>query len=255
MHPQRVGRLERLLVPISMHRFFTEEILPNRAVVRGEDVKHLTRVLRLGAGDAVQLCDGQGRECDAVIAAVTPDSVSFDTQPWRESPSEPQHRVTLCQCLPKTGKMETILQKCVELGADAFVPVLSERCVVQPKESFQARISRWQRVSMEAAKQSRRGRIPRVAPLTPLAQLDFSPFDTVLVAYEDEHTVTLKAALHQGVGEKIAVLIGAEGGFSAQEIAALCSRGAVPVSLGARILRTETAGMAMLAQILYEVEP
>lgn len=238
-----------------MHRFFTNEIQPNIAVVRGDDVKHIAKVLRLRAGDCVQLCDGQGNECDAAIASVSPDAVTFDTQPWRKAVTEPFAKVTLFQCLPKAGKMETIIQKCVELGVSAFVPVQSERCVVVLKPPYEGRIERWQRVSEEAAKQSRRGVIPQVALPIALDKLDFSGFDTVLVAFENERTVSLKTALRERAGERIAIVIGPEGGFSDAEIETLTGKGARSVSLGMRILRTETAGMAMLAQIMYEVEP
>jgi 16S rRNA (uracil1498-N3)-methyltransferase len=238
-----------------MHRFFTDEIQSNTAVVRGEDVKHISRVLRLKRGDGVQLCDGRGNECDAVIDTIAPDAVTFQTQPWRRAVSEPEASVTLFQCLPKAGKMETIIQKCVELGAADFVPVQSERCVVVLKAPYESRIERWQRVAEEAAKQSRRGMIPTVGLPQNLARLDFSAYDTVLVAYENEHTVSLKTALRAHPCKRIAIVIGPEGGFSEEEIAQLIARGAVSVSLGTRILRTETAGMAMLAQIMYEVEP
>ncbi len=238
-----------------MHRFFTSDIQAHTAAVRGEDVKHISRVLRLRIGDCVQLCDGQGNECDASISAIAPDAVTFETQPWRRAKSEPDVSVTLFQCLPKAGKMETIIQKCVELGACGFVPVQSERCVVVLKPPYEGRIERWQRVSEEAAKQSRRGIVPVVALPEPLKLLDFSAFDTVLVAYENERTVSLKQALRSGAHKTIAIVIGPEGGFSEEEIAILTTRGATSVSLGTRILRTETAGMAMLAQIMYEVEP
>ena len=238
-----------------MHRFFTNEIQPNTAVVRGDDVKHIAKVLRLRAGDRVQLCDGNGRECEAVIRSVSPDAVTFDTESWREARSEPRAKITLFQCLPKAGKMETIIQKCVELGVCCFVPVQSERCVVVLKPPYEGRIERWQRVSEEAAKQSRRGVIPTVSlPVSP-DKLDFAGFDTVLVAFENEQTVSLKAALREGCGTRIAIVIGPEGGFSDMEIGILAQKGARSVSLGTRILRTETAGMAMAAQILYEVEP
>jgi len=238
-----------------MHRFFTSDIQAHTAAVCGEDVKHISRVLRLRIGDCVQLCDGQGNECDASISAIAPDAVTFETQPWRRAKSEPDVSVTLFQCLPKAGKMETIIQKCVELGACGFVPVQSERCVVVLKPPYEGRIERWQRVSEEAAKQSRRGIVPVVALPEPLKSLDFSAFDTVLVAYENERTVSLKQALRSGAHKTIAIVIGPEGGFSEEEIAILTTRGATSVSLGTRILRTETAGMAMLAQIMYEVEP
>ncbi len=238
-----------------MHRFFTNEIQPNTAVVRGEDVKHIAKVLRLRAGDSVLLCDGRGNECDAAIANVASDAVTFDTQPWRKAETEPKTEVTLFQCLPKAGKMETIIQKCVELGACGFVPVQSERCVVVLKPPYEGRIERWQRVSEEAAKQSRRGVIPPVALPAALDKLDFADFDTVLVAFENEQTVSLKTALRENCGARVAIVIGPEGGFSDAEIETLTEKGARSVSLGPRILRTETAGMAMLAQILYEVEP
>ncbi len=238
-----------------MHRFFTNEIQPNTAVVRGDDVKHIAKVLRLRAGDAVQLCDGSGRECDAVIKNIAPEAVTLDTEPWREAITEPRVKVTLFQCLPKAGKMETIIQKCVELGACGFVPVQSERCVVVLKPPYEGRIERWQRVSEEAAKQSRRGVIPKVELPVSLDKLDFSGFDTVLVAYENEHTVSLKTALRKACPSRVAIVIGPEGGFSDAEIDTLKKKGAIAVSLGTRILRTETAGMAMTAQILYEVEP
>ena len=223
--------------------------------MRGDDVKHIAKVLRLKPGDVVQLCDGNGSECEAVINSIAPDAVTFATQPWRSSVSEPRTRVVIFQCLPKAGKMETIIQKCVELGADGFVPVQSERCVVVLKPPYDGRIERWQRVSEEAAKQSRRGRIPQIARPCALNKLSFDGFQTVLVAYENENTVSLKAALQAANGtDSVALLIGPEGGFSDAEIDWLTAHGAQSVSLGPRILRTETAGMAALAQILYEVE-
>ena len=123
------------------------------------------------------------------------------------------------------------------------------------KPPYEGRIERWQRVSEEAAKQSRRGVIPWVSLPAPLNGLDFSGFDTVLAAFENEHTVSLKTALRERCGKRVAIVIGPEGGFSDAEIETLIQKGARTVSLGTRILRTETAGMAMLAQILYEVEP
>ena len=237
-----------------MHRFFTTEIQPDTAVVRGEDVKHIAKVLRLHAGDRVQLCDENGRECEAAIRSVSSDAVVFDTEPWQIAQTEPRTKITLFQCLPKAGKMETIIQKCVEIGVCGFVPVQSERCVVVLKPPYEGRIERWQRVSEEAAKQSRRGVIPQVALPTALDKLDFSDFDTVLAPYENERTVSLKTALRASCGTRVAVVIGPEGGFSDAEIACLVEKGAVSVSLGPRILRTETAGMATAAQILYEVE-
>lgn len=237
-----------------MHRFFTKEIEPDSATIRGEDVRHISRVLRLHLKDSVQICDGNGKECIGELSEITQDYVKVRIGPWSVGKSEPICKVTLFQGLPKSGKMELILQKCVELGIDAVVPMLCDRCVVQPKESFSNRLDRWQRVASEAAKQSKRCRIPEVRPLVKLNSIPVSEYDLVLIAYEEEHVLTLKQALRSKPAAKIAIVIGPEGGLEPQEVTYLKERGAVPVTLGARILRTETAGMAMLAQILYEVE-
>lgn len=238
-----------------MHRFFVKQSIGNSITITGEDVKHISRVLRLAPGDEITLCDGRGSECLAVIRSIGKDAVECDCGETVPCKSEPSVSVTLYQGLPKTGKMETIAQKCVELGVSEIVPMLSRYCVVQPKESFSGRIERWQRVCEEAAKQSRRGMIPQVLPLVKTERIDLSGYDLALVAYENEQTVSLKAALAGFGGKHIAILIGPEGGFAEEEIRLLCERGAKSVSLGSRILRTETAGMAMLAQIMYEVEP
>lgn len=237
-----------------MSRFFTEDIAGDTARITGEDVRHLSRVLRLRAGDTVEICDGAGTDYTGVITAVGQDEVTCALSGAHPSPTEPRCRVTLFQALPKTGKMEVIVQKCVELGVAAVTPVVTERCVAVPTRDFENKRVRYQRVAAEAAKQSRRGIIPPVSGVLPLRQVDFSRFDTVLAAYEEERTTSLKAALTGGAGESIALIIGPEGGLESEEVAWLTAVGAVSVSLGPRILRTETAGMAMLAQVLYELE-
>ena len=223
------------------------------ARITGEDVKHLSRVLRLRAGDTVEICDGAGTEYTGTIREIGQEEVRLDLADAHRSPAEAVHRVTLFQGLPKAGKLETIIQKCTELGVDAVVPVEMERCVVVAKD-FSRKLDRYQRVAEEAAKQSRRGMIPVVHDAVPLKKVDFSRFDTVLVPYEGERETTLKMALRRGTGERIAVVIGPEGGFEPGEVDALQQQGAIPVTLGRRILRTETAGMAVLAEILYELE-
>lgn len=240
-----------------MHRFFIapEQIENGKAVITGEDVAHISRVLRLRAGEAVVLCNGQGLEYTGVIAHIEAASVTLDISEERQSITEPEHRVTLYQCLPKAGKMETIVQKCVELGVHAVTPVLSGRCVVKPERDFEKKRQRYQRVAYEAAKQSRRGVIPQVRPLVSLECCDISAHDIALVAYEDETRQSLKAALASAAGAlDIAIVIGPEGGFAPEEVEMLRGHGAKPVHLGPRILRTETAGMAMLAMTLFALE-
>ena len=151
--------------------------------------------------------------------------------------------------------MELIVQKCTELGVFSVVPVVSARCVVVPNKDYDKKRERYNRVALEAAKQSRRGMIPQVLPLIELKKIDVKSFDLFLVAYEDENTVSLKQALRAAKEPAtIALLIGPEGGLEESEVEQLVKAGAKSVSLGKRILRTETAGMAMLAQTLYEGE-
>jgi len=207
-------------------------------------------------GDTLSLCDGAGGEFDAVITSVSPEAVICALGAKNKSAAESPVAVTLFQCLPKTGKMETIVQKCTELGVFAVVPVGSARCVVIPNKDFEKKRERYNRVALEAAKQSRRAVVPQVLPLVELKKVDPKQFDLFLVAYEEEDARSLKTALQQADSPKtIAILIGPEGGLEESEVSRLMQSGAVSVSLGKRILRTETAGMAMLAQILYEVEP
>lgn len=235
-----------------MSRFFVESLV-SPVIMRGENVKHMSAVLRLRAGDTVTLCDGQGHECEAVLTVITKDSAELSAGPVRDSVSEPEYRITLFQCLPKTGKMETVIQKGTELGLYQLCPAVSERCVALPGKDFEKKRERYQKVSEEAAKQSRRGIIPKILPAIRLAEADFSRFDTVLLAYEEERTVTLKQALSKA-GKNIALIIGPEGGFSEEEVRALQSKGAVSISLGPRILRTETAGPAAIAEMLFFLE-
>ena len=237
-----------------MRRFFCDNITADTAAITGDDAHHISRVLRMKAGDALSLCDGAGNEYDAVIASVSPEAVACAVGERHASEAESPVRVTLFQCLPKAGKMELIVQKCTELGVFSVVPVHSARCVVVPGKDYDKKRERYNRVALEAAKQSRRAMIPQVLPLTALKRIDVRSFDLFLVAYEDENAVSLKQALRAASPRTIALLIGPEGGLEEGEVAQLVQAGAVSVSLGKRILRTETAGMAMLAQTIYEVE-
>ena len=239
-----------------MRRFFVEQVHNGAAVIAGEDAKHIARVLRMREGDTLSLCDAQGREYDAVITRVSADEVVCALGEPRPTDTESPCRVTLFQCLPKTGKLETIVQKCTELGVSAVAPVYASRCVVVPDRDFDKKRERYARVALEAAKQSRRAAVPEILPLVRIEAVDPAAFSLFLVAYEEETAVTLKSVL-RGIDppETLGLLIGPEGGLTEPEVLRLVSRGAKSVSLGKRILRTETAGPAMLAQALYEVEP
>lgn len=240
-----------------MSRFFTDNINADRTVatVTGDDVKHMLKVLRLAPGDAVDICDGRGTEYDGIIRSFKPGAVTVSLGAPKASPAEPVHAVTLFQGYPKAGKLETVIQKCTEIGVTSVVPVVMKRSVAVPSGDYTQKLVRLQRVAEEAAKQSRRGLVPTVGAPVRLDKVDLSAFDLVIAAYELEQAVTLKQTLRAHTdATKIALFIGPEGGFEPEEVAFLLSQGAVAVTLGKRILRTETAGPVMLAQVLYELE-
>ena len=239
-----------------MRRFFAEniDISGGEAVLSGDEARHLRNVLRFREGDSVLLIDGSGSEYEAEIAELSEASVRLRILGSRACSADPETRVTLFQCLPKQGKMELIIQKCVELGVWEIRPVSSARCVVKP-DGKDTKLIRWNKVSAEAAKQCGRATVPRVAQVEPLSKAELSGFDLVLIPYENEGDVTLKNVLRGAPAPKsIAVIIGPEGGFEPSEVERVIGMGGRAVSLGRRILRTETAGMAALAQIMYELE-
>lgn len=238
-----------------MDRFFVSKdaIREDMACITGEDVAHITKVLRLQPGDRICLCDGAGKEYTACIKTTDKQAVTLRLEEARACKTEPPYAATLYQALPKAGKMEWIIQKCVELGVVAVQPVMAARCVANPADFEKKRI-RYQRVANEAAKQCRRGILPQVQGIRPLLDCDFSGHGLVVLAYEEETDKRLHHVLAGARARDIALIIGPEGGLTKEEAAALQARGAHSVSLGKRILRTETAGMAMLAMLLYAWE-
>ncbi|MBR3382215.1 MAG: 16S rRNA (uracil(1498)-N(3))-methyltransferase [Clostridia bacterium] len=239
-----------------MRRFFAEDISFDSGAVtlEGDEARHIKNVLRMKEGDKVLLINGEGSQFEAEITKLEEGSVFLRLIESSVCPADPDIRVTLFQCLPKQGKMEVIIQKCVELGVWKVVPVSSKRCVVKP-DGKENKLVRWNKVSAEAAKQCGRAQIPKVESVSPLEKIDLNGFDLILIPYENEDEITLKQVLRDfGPLRDIAVIIGPEGGFDPSEVASVIERGGRAVSLGRRILRTETAGMAALAQIMYELE-
>jgi len=169
-----------------MRRFFCDDITGDTATIAGDDAHHAARVLRMRPGERISLCDGRGMEYEAEIVIITPERVTCRLGAARVSAVESPCRATLYQCLPKAGKFETIVQKCTELGVFAVVPTLSARCVAEPGREFARKLERYQRVALEAAKQSRRAMVPEVSALTSIDNIDPGAFDLFLVAYEEE---------------------------------------------------------------------
>ncbi len=245
-----------------MSRFFVNpgDIVGDKAFLYGDDVKHILKVLRLVIGDTVTLCDGVGYDYEARLIEAQKDRIAFTIVQKTACENEPTCRVTLYQGLPKAGKMEIILQKCVELGVVKIVPFAAQRSVVRldAKEALQKQ-ERYRRIAYEAAKQARRGIVPQVGDILPLSGLDFSEHDILLIAYEEECERTFKAALRTAKEKKgdlksVGFIVGPEGGLTAEEVAFAKRNGGESITLGKRILRTETAGMALAAMLFYDLE-
>nr|WP_320026785.1 RsmE family RNA methyltransferase [uncultured Acetobacterium sp.] len=246
-----------------MHRFFIEpgQITEQSIVISGEDFKHITKVLRLGKDDVIEVCDSKGTDYQVVLNTPGDQTISGIIKERYPSLGENSElSVTLFQGLPKGTKMEVIIQKCVELGVAEIVPFSSMRAISQITDKKDKKIERWQRIAYEAAKQSKRGIIPAVKDPQTLKNVlkEVAHFDLLVLAYEDENKRSLKAALMEfekkseaGKCLKIGVIIGPEGGFDPQEAEACQAAGIISVSLGTRILRTETAGMVVLSQLNF----
>ena len=230
------------------------------------DLHHMERVLRLSAGDRLDISDSQVWEYRTEIVSIDEDCAKVLILDKQKFSSEPDIKITLFQGIPKQGKMELIVQKAVELGVSSISPVFTDRTVVSDKGNFSKKIQRWQKISDEAVKQCRRGIIPQISQAVKMTEVidSFGDFDLVLFPYENEDGVTIKDVLRQQNGssdnakelnvESIAVIIGPEGGFSREEAERITGSGGKSVSLGKTILRTETASLAALSMIIYEME-
>lgn len=226
------------------HRYFTQDILEQEAFLRGAEAHHLGKVMRGKCGQELILCDGQGTDYLAEVVEIQKEEVRLKILSSSKNLSEPSHQVNLYVGYPKQDKLEWIIQKAVELGAVRIVPFFSKFCVVQPKKE-QDKNQRYQRIALEAAKQSGRGVIPIVEmPLTYTELLaELKQFDVALFCYECGGK-PIKDAIQ--TANKVAIVTGSEGGFSPQEAEQAEQAGATLIGLGKRILRCETAPLAAL---------
>lgn len=239
-----------------MPRFFIENASGDTMTITGQDATHITRSLRMKEGDSLTVCGGQGLDFHCVIASMTDSEVLLRVEETVPTDSEPSVRLTLYQGLPKGDKLELIIEKTVELGVTAIVPVLMQRSVSRPDaKSAAKKQERWQKIALSAAKQCGRGVIPTVEPMITFRQMlpRLREHQAVLFFYECGG-LPLPEALG-GIVQKgltdVAVVIGPEGGFDLAEAQALQESGALTATLGKRILRTETAPIAAAAAIMY----
>lgn len=247
-----------------MYQFFVEPSqinVPDKCVViRGGGVNHIRNVLRMKPGEELNVSNGtDGKEYRCAITAFEEDRVLCELRFVKEDKVELPARVYLFQALPKADKMEWIIQKAVELGVYRIIPVAARRCVVKLDEKkAAAKIARWQTIAEAAAKQSKRGVIPEISGVMSFAQAVelAEDMDVKLIPYELAEGMgkTREMIDSLGAGQDIAVFIGPEGGFETSEVESAVERGMIPITLGKRILRTETAGMTVLSWIMYRLE-
>lgn len=245
-----------------MYQFFVspDQIQGKKIIITGKDVNHIKNVLRMKAGEEIAVSNGvDGREYRCGIQEILEEEVICELRFIEEEGVELPSRITLFQGLPKADKMELIIQKAVELGVYEIIPVSCKRAVVRLDEKKEkSKISRWQGIAEAAAKQSKRGIIPSVGAVMSMKEaIAYSRSAKVrIIPYElaENMADTKKIINSLQPGEDIAVFIGPEGGFEESEVQAAMEEGIQPVTLGKRILRTETAGLTVLSWIMYQLE-
>lgn len=238
-----------------MRRFFIHEPLTDIVKIQGEDAHHITHVLRYKAGQSLIVVDGSGKIAQTEITEIASNTVIVKILEYLEANTEAPIEVTLAQCLPKSDKMDFIVQKAVELGISNIRPLMSENCVVKyDAAKKEARQKKWQKVANEAAKQCGRTILPSVEPIVPLKDLflELDPNIEVLMCYEGQADCSLKELLTTTTASKFLIIIGPEGGFSPAEAQFCKDKGAKIVTMGPRILRTETASLAAVSLVMYQ---
>lgn len=233
-----------------MQKLFVENINDEKIILDGESARHIAKSLRMRVGDVICVTDGGGDDYGCQIEEITKDEVVLKVCYKQACESEPSCRVTIYQGVPKSSKMEDIIQKCVELGVCKIVPTLTKRCVSRPDDKAAGKKNqRYQKIALEAAQQSGRGIVPKIENMKTLCQ----------AIAEDESDV--KIVFYEGGGEKLAnivkpdtesvsIFIGPEGGFEQEEVEQIEASGGVRATLGKRILRTQTAPVAALTAIM-----
>lgn len=236
-----------------MHRFFVSPTAINgdHARIEGSAAHQIARVLRMQTGDHITLLDGLGFEYVVTLATIGKDEAIGRVESSAEGKGEPRHQITLyMSLLNKADKFEWALQKCTELGAAAFVPVRSARSIADmPGE---AKMERWHRIVLEAAEQSGRAKVPLLLPAQTLQEALSEQRTTQAIIPALEARSAIREVMADRKDSKLSIFIGPEGGFTSEEVHDAATAGVVPVSLGPRVLRAETAAVAALTMALYE---
>lgn len=244
-----------------MYRFFVEQTacMGDTIPITGEDLNHMKHVLRLKVGEQVTVSDGSEREYVCEIEKYIENAAQLRVIDILDSNAELPTQITLYQGYPKGDKLELIIQKAVELGAVRIVPVMTRRSVVKlDAKKAEKKVERYNAIALSAAKQSKRGILPVVDRVMSFSEAlqDAQSLDMILIPYEDARGMRYAArTIQQVIGKRsVGIFIGPEGGFEESEVQAACAVGAECLTLGHRILRTETAGMTILSILMFELE-
>ncbi len=240
---------------MSRHRFFVppDSIVENRVSMGPELVHRLRNVLRLGPGDSIVLLDGSGLEYTVRLDSLRRHEGEGTVLGRSPCPNEPNLRIVLYQALLKGDSLELVLQKCTELGIYAFAPLISERCVARRPSAN--RLQRWSSIVLEAAQQSRRAVLPPIQEAVSFTEGCSMAPHPAFILWEGETATSLKRALSAAAireAGEVGLFVGPEGGFTLEEIERATASGIVPVTMGNRILRAETAGLIAATAVLYE---
>lgn len=245
-----------------MYRFYVtdSQFVENEIEITGSDVNHIRNVLRLETGDWVVACDGKGKDYVSIISEIEREYVRLQVQKVQETGTELPVKITLFQGIPKKEKMEFIIQKAVELGVYEIVPVMMKRCVVKfgDDKKIKKKQERWQMIAEAAAKQCDRGIIPKVhEPVSMETALEMAKelrYNVLPYELQEGIDASREIVLHACKQESVGIFIGPEGGFEAKEVEMAVAYGMEPITLGKRILRTETAGMALLSIMMFQMQ-
>lgn len=233
-----------------MQKLFIDYTPENEIILDGEQARHIAKSLRMRVGDMLTITDGQGDDYGCQIDNITKDTVHLKICYKQACDSEPTCKVTIYQGVPKSSKMEDIIQKCVELGVTRIVPTLTKRCVSRPDDKQAAKKNaRYQKIALEAAQQSGRGIVPEISEMMTLKQaLSLDESETKIVFYEGGGAPLISIINENSTS--VSIYIGPEGGFEADEVEQIVTAGGIQATLGPRILRTQTAPVAGLTAIM-----
>lgn len=244
-----------------MPRFFVDQtqIANQEITITGSDVNHIKNVLRMNIGEEISISDGKGKDYFGKIKEFSKDTVVVAVENSWDSYVELPCEIYLFQGLPKADKMELIIQKAVELGVYSVVPVVTKRTIVKLDQSkAEKKVSRWQNIAQSASKQAGRGIIPKVELPVSFGEALFMAknLESSIIPYEKAEGMEQARAIIKSMKDKksIGIFIGPEGGFDEKEIEEAKAAGVIPMTLGHRILRTETAGLAALSILMFEMD-